>query len=328
MADAGVQAGSTGLQDEEDVERTARTRQPIVPRDAERRQPPILQYHDDLGVEHCYRLEHDRSVTIGRGEEVDVSLSWDRSISSIHAEAVKLGEDWVIADAGVSRNGTFVNSERVTGRRRLRDGDAIRVGRTTLVFNQAASERRTETTVIEAVTVLKTVTLLFTDLVGSTELMERLGDDAADRVRREHFATLRDASRAHDGAVVKNLGDGLMLAFASALGALACAVSMQQRIADRNEAVAEEKMGLRIGLNAGEAICVEGDYFGTPVVVAKRLCDQAQSGQVLLSDVVRTLVGSRGDYRFTALGPLSLKGLADPVSVFELDRERLWASGG
>jgi class 3 adenylate cyclase len=321
MADAGGQVGTTDPQGEEHAERPTRTRL-TGPRDAERPESPVLRYRDDLGVEHCRRLDHDRSMTIGRGEEVDVSLSWDRSVSSAHAEATRLGEDWVIVDAGVSRNGTFVNNERVTGRRRLRDGDAIRVGRTTLVFNQAAGERRAETTIIDTVSVLKTVTLLFTDLVGSTELMDRLGDDAADRVRREHFETLGRASRAHHGAVVKNLGDGLMLAFQSALGAVACAVTMQQQTAASNEAAVAETVGLRIGLNAGEAICVEGDYFGTPVVVAKRLCDRAQSGQVLVSDVVHALAGSRGDHRFAALGPMTLKGLADPVSVFALD----WAA--
>lgn len=113
-----------------------------------------------------------------------------------------------------------------------------------------------------------------------------------------------------------------MLAFPSALGAVACAVTMQQQIVADNDEADGETMGLRIGLNAGKAINAEDDYFGTPVVVAKRLCDWAEPGQTLLSDVVRALVGSRGDYRFTTLGPLSLKGIADPVSVYELD----WAS--
>jgi class 3 adenylate cyclase len=284
----------------------------------------LLRYRDDVGAERCHRLASDGLVTIGRGEGADVSLPWDRSVSSVHAQAVKVGEHWLIADEGVSRNGTFVNGERVSGRRRLRDDDVIRVGRTTLVFCDAGDERRSETTVIEGMSVLRTVTLLFTDLVGSTELMGRLGDDMADRVQREHFATLRRASRAHDGTVVKSLGDGLMLSFQSALGAVACAAAMQQRIAAYNEAAAGATMALRIGLNAGEVISADGDYFGTPVVVASRLCDAAQAGQVLLSDLVRTLVGDRGGHRFSPLGPVSLKGLSEPVSVFQLD----WAGAG
>jgi class 3 adenylate cyclase len=284
--------------------------------------PPFLLYSDDSGLQRSYTLEHNLPVTIGRGEEVDVSLSWDKSVSSVHAEAIRLGAQWLIRDEGISRNGTFVNSERVSGRRRLRHGDVIRVGHTSLAFNEPGGERRGATTIIDAMSTMGTVTLLFTDLVGSTELMDRLGDDAADRLRREHFATLREAAREHGGRVVKSLGDGLMLAFPSALGAVACAVTMQQRIVACDDKADGETMGLRIGLNAGEVISTEDDYFGTPVVVAKRLCDRAEPGQTLLSDVVRALVGSRGDYRFTTLGPLSLKGITDPVRVLELD----WAS--
>ena len=83
-------------------------------------------------------------------------------------------------------------------------------------------------------------------------------------------------------------------------------------------------MGLRIGLNAGEAISAEGDYFGRPVVVAKRLCDRAGWGQILVSDLVRSLVGTTGEHRFIALGALELKGFADPVMAFGLD----WRSPG
>jgi class 3 adenylate cyclase len=318
MADAGGQAGVAGARGEDRAERS-RDARAGAPARGGRPGSPVLRYADDLGTERCHELEDDRSLTIGRGSEADVSLPWDKSVSSVHAQAIKVGRHWVIADEGVSRNGTFVNNERVSVRCRLRDGDAIRVGHTTLVFHEAPGERRDETTIIDAVSVLKTVTLLFTDLVGSTELMDRLGDDMAERVLREHFAMLRRASRTHGGTVVKSLGDGLMLAFPSARGAVACAVAMQQRIVAYNEALGAATVELRIGVNAGEAISAEGDYFGTPVVVAKRLCDQASAGQVLLSDMVRTLVGSQSGYRFTALGPVSLKGLVEPVSAFQLD---------
>jgi len=77
---------------------------------------------------------------------------------------------------------------------------------------------------------MATVTLLFTDLVGSTALLDQLGDDAAEQVRRTHFRLLRDAVAAHGGAEVKNLGDGLMVVFASAVDAVGCAVTMQQAV--------------------------------------------------------------------------------------------------
>ena len=78
-----------------------------------------------------------------------------------------------------------------------------------------------------------TITVVFTDLVGSTELMSRLGEAVADEVRREHFGLLRGAVAEHGGREVKNLGDGLMLVFDGVTGGLACAVAMQQAIAGR-----------------------------------------------------------------------------------------------
>jgi class 3 adenylate cyclase len=280
---------------------------------------PFLLYGDDTGAQRVYLLEANRPVTIGRGEGADVRLWWDPSVSLLHAEAARLGAHWLIGDDGVSRNGTFVNGERLNGRRRLRHGDVVRVGRTTLAFNDAGAEQRGATTITDAPSANGTVTLLFTDLVGSTELMDRLGDSAGERLRREHFAILRGAAGEHGGREVKSLGDGLMVAFPSALGAVACAVTMQQRIGAHTAEHGDQAMGLRIGLNAGEVISAEGDYFGAPVVVAKRLCDRADSAQILLSDVVRSLVGSRGDYRFAALGALQLKGFTDPVMAFALD---------
>src|SRR5207237_5942671 len=149
-----------------------------------------------------------------------------------------------------------------------RDGDVVRVGRTTLSFNDAPSRRRDATTITDPTSASATVTLLFTDLVGSTELMSTLGEEASERLRRDYFAILRGAAREHGGREVKSLGDGLMLAFVSALGAAACAIEMQQRVAAYRDARGENPMRLRIGLNAGEVITAADDSFGAPVVVA------------------------------------------------------------
>ena len=319
MSDASRQADSEDPCRDENAGLTATVLEGEDIVSMESKEVPSLLYRDDSGVEHVHMLEAGRAVTIGRSEEVDLSLPWDRSVSSLHAEAAPLGSDWLIRDEGISRNGTFVNDERVDGRRRLRDGDVIRVGRTALSFKDLGAAQRGATTVIDAMSAMGTVTLLFTDLVGSTELMQRLGDDAADRLRREHFAILREAAREHSGHEVKSLGDGLMVAFPSAVSAVNCAMRMQQRIVLQNDADEGQAMSLRIGLNAGEVVSADGDYFGTPVVVAKRLCDRAGPGQTLLADVVRVLVGRRGDHRFISLGELRLKGIADPVRTFELD---------
>jgi class 3 adenylate cyclase/tetratricopeptide (TPR) repeat protein len=163
-----------------------------------------------------------------------------------------------------------------------------------------------------------TVTLLFTDQVSSTETIQRLGDDEAERLRRTHFALLRDVASAHGGREVKNLGDGLMVAFASAVDAVAAAIGIQQAVHGHAGREGDSRLGVRVGLSVGEPIVDEDDYFGTPVVVAKRLCDAADSGQILAADIVRALVGTRGGFEFRPLRPIPLKGIADPVVSCEI----------
>jgi class 3 adenylate cyclase/tetratricopeptide (TPR) repeat protein len=161
------------------------------------------------------------------------------------------------------------------------------------------------------------VTFLFTDLVGSTELLQTLGDDAADELRRRHFSVLRQALSTHGGTEVKSLGDGLMAAFASPLAAVRAAVAIQRAMTTDSE-FPETPLAVRVGLHAGEPISEGDDYFGTPVVVAQRLCDRARGGQVLASALLQGLVGSRGDHSFRPLGGLALKGLAAPIAACEV----------
>ena len=161
------------------------------------------------------------------------------------------------------------------------------------------------------------VAVLFTDLVGSTQLASALSSEAADELRRAHFSVLRQAIAANNGREVKNLGDGLMVAFHTSSAALACAVAMQQAV-HRANATAEHPLGLRIGLSAGEATNEADDYFGDPVVEASRLCASAEGGQILASDVVRATAGRRSPHTFTSLGELELKGLPDPVEALEV----------
>ena len=162
-----------------------------------------------------------------------------------------------------------------------------------------------------------TVTLLFTDQVGSTETLQRLGDEEGERLRRAHFGLLREAAALHGGEEVKNLGDGLMVAFVSAVDAVACAITIQQ-VVHRARGSGEPAFAVRIGLNVGEPIRDEGDYFGTPVVIAKRLCDAGAPGQILASELVRALVGTRGGFAYRALEAIALKGVAAPVPACEV----------
>lgn len=163
------------------------------------------------------------------------------------------------------------------------------------------------------------VTLLFTDLVGSTELLTYLGDDAAEEVRRAHFRLLRQAVSETGGREVKSLGDGLMVVFPSGVDALRCAVIMQRRIQEYNEDRAGPRLAVRVGLHAGEPLREGDDFHGEAVVVASRLCNQAEGGQILTSELVAGLVGSRGGFRFRPAGRLRLKGLPEPLAAVTVD---------
>lgn len=162
-----------------------------------------------------------------------------------------------------------------------------------------------------------TVIICFTDIVDSTALQSRLGDEAMDDVRRRHFEALERQVDAHGGEVVKNLGDGLMTAFGSASDAVSAGVAMQRAVhaASRSES---EAVAVRVGISAGDATQEDGDWFGTPVVESARLCSAAAPGQILVSEVVRLLSGSRGGHEFRSVGTLELKGLPEPVGAAEV----------
>jgi class 3 adenylate cyclase/tetratricopeptide (TPR) repeat protein len=159
----------------------------------------------------------------------------------------------------------------------------------------------------------ETVTVVFTDLVGSTELASRLGHDAYETLRQAHFTALRASVAKHNGTEVKTTGDGLMLRFDSAASAVACGIAMQQMTDGRS--AGREPLQIRVGVSTGEATEENRDLFGSPVVEAARLCAVAAAGQIVISDVVRSLARGRG-HTFTSLGELTLKGLPEPVASF------------
>ncbi len=162
-----------------------------------------------------------------------------------------------------------------------------------------------------------TATFVFTDLVDSTATAARLGPTAAEELRQAHFRLLRGAVTASGGTEVKNLGDGLMVMYSSPSRALSGAVGMAQAI-DHHNRSANEPLGVRIGLSAGEVVEDDDDYFGDPVVEAARLCAAADGGQILAAEVVRVLVGRHATQTFLQRGPLELKGLAEPLDAVEV----------
>jgi class 3 adenylate cyclase len=156
-------------------------------------------------------------------------------------------------------------------------------------------------------------TILFTDLVSHTEMMQRLGDDAGRDVLREHERITRETLRAHGGEEVKSMGDGFMASFPSVSGAVDCAIQLQRAFASRPG----ESIRVRIGLNAGEPIEEGGDLFGATVILASRIAAQADDGEILASDVVRALCAGKG-FLFADRGETVLRGFEDPVRLYEV----------
>lgn len=104
--------------------------------EAERGGVPFLVWRDGHGAQRIFLLEERRTITIGRRSSNDVSLDSDAEVSRVHAQVEPIGEDWAIADVGLSLNGTFVGQDRISGRRRLVDGDVLRLGRTLVEYRR------------------------------------------------------------------------------------------------------------------------------------------------------------------------------------------------
>jgi class 3 adenylate cyclase len=164
----------------------------------------------------------------------------------------------------------------------------------------------------------QTVTALFTDLVGSTELSSRLGPDATEALRQTHYGLLRGAVNSAGGIEVKSTGDGLMVVFTSLSRALACAVAMQQAIDRHNRRGNDAPLSVRIGISTGEATEGEGDYYGDCIVEAARLCALAEGGQILATAVVQLIAGRHATQEFVSVGDLTFKGIPDPVPSVEV----------
>lgn len=161
-------------------------------------------------------------------------------------------------------------------------------------------------------------TVLFTDLVDSTGILSRLGEDAAEELSRAHLRQLRTTIAECAGEEVRSEGDGMVAVFASATGGCAAAVAMQRAVLRLNRLRAEVPLSMRVGMSLGEMSREDGDWFGTPVVEAARLCSEATGGQILISDVVRAVAGTRGGFDFRRLAERQLKGFAHPTAVAEL----------
>ena len=157
-------------------------------------------------------------------------------------------------------------------------------------------------------------TVMFTDIVGSTELTQRHGDDAAMAVLKVHDQIVRDALRELAGREIKHTGDGIMASFFSAVAAARCATRIHRALAQYEQEKKGIPIKVRIGAAAGEPVEDHLDLFGTTVQLAARLCSHAQPEQSLVSNVVAELCIGKG-LAFQDLGEVSLKGFERPVRI-------------
>jgi class 3 adenylate cyclase len=160
------------------------------------------------------------------------------------------------------------------------------------------------------------VTVLFTDIAGSTAMTQMLGDEGAQEVVRAHNRIVREALQGFAGKEIKHTGDGIMASFPSASAGVEAAMEMQRRTQAHNATDPEHVLGLKIGLNTGEPIAEDDDLFGSTVQLAARIVDKASAGQVLVSGSVHGLCQGKKDLKFERFADLDMKGFDESVTVY------------
>jgi class 3 adenylate cyclase len=165
-----------------------------------------------------------------------------------------------------------------------------------------------------------TASIMFTDLEDSTQMLTRLGDEENQTLLASHSKIIRDQLDKYGGVEVKTMGDGFMIAFYSARKAVSCAVDIQRDLQEFNRENPERQLKVRIGLNLGEVIKEEEDYFGSAVVIAARIMDESSGGQILVSDLLRQVADgpSNSEHEYSDFGRRTLKGSEEEEQIFDV----------
>jgi class 3 adenylate cyclase/pimeloyl-ACP methyl ester carboxylesterase len=178
------------------------------------------------------------------------------------------------------------------------------------IDSSTALDEGTQEDLAELAETAEQATIVFTDIVSSTDLVNRLGDAAARDIFRQHDKIIRDQIKKYSGTELQNLGDGFMLSFQSATAAIKCACAIQKEITQTLP-----QIPIRIGINTGEAIRREGRRpFGQAVVMASRLVSECEGGQILISDISRQLAAG-AKFSFSEKGKFKLKGFDDSIKL-------------
>jgi class 3 adenylate cyclase len=159
--------------------------------------------------------------------------------------------------------------------------------------------------------------ILFTDVVGSTALLEAVGDAQGKRLIAEHDDVVGSMLARFGGTKVKHTGDGVVAWFRSVTAAIECAAGIQRELAERNASRGGRSITVRVGISAGEPLVEGGDVFGAAVHEASRICARARAGAILVADVVRYLAHGK-EIVFIDRGRALLKGQLRRVRLFEV----------
>ena len=163
-----------------------------------------------------------------------------------------------------------------------------------------------------------TVTIMFTDVEGSTQMLSSRGFTLSHEIMKAYESIIDDKIAEHAGRRIKGLGDGVMVSFGSSRHAVECAIAIQRGIAEYSKQNPERKLKIRIGLNTGEVVEEAGDIFGAAVNVAARVAGKAKGGEILVSEVVRNLVGPVAEMKFGYRGRYKLKGFPDRFRLHDV----------
>jgi pilus assembly protein CpaF len=163
-----------------------------------------------------------------------------------------------------------------------------------------------------------TVSVMFTDVEGSTQLLSTRGFTESHEIMKAYETVVGEKISEHAGRRIKGLGDGVMVSFGSTRHAVECALDIQKAIAEYSRDNPQRKLKIRIGINTGEVVEEAGDIFGAAVNLAARVAGKAKGGQVLVSEVVRQLVGPVSEISFTYRGRYKLKGFPDRWRLHEV----------
>lgn len=280
-----------------------------------------------------------RPIDIGR--DCDGLLLIDAELSRRHVRLSETGGRVTVQDLG-STNGTTIDGMPLVGPTGVAPGQVVNFGRCQLELvplegldghdgSSGDSLSKTSIDVVAAaaaadpaatVGVLNgggTLTIVFSDIEGSTRRGEELGDEAWMRLLAFHNSLVRRQVQRSGGTEIKAQGDGFMLAFRSARAAAACSMEIMRALDAHARSHPTDAVRIRIGMHAGEAIVEGGDLFGKPVVLAARIANQARGGEILVSSLVREIVESRGDLTFGPSREVQLKGLAGSHCLHPID---------